>query len=277
MDHFGDIHPYGNDHGLVFSLCLLVGDVSHHECSWGSLSSYNIGTNSRYIRDSVGILTDNYCLCWFFNFSIYNYYNEAVQICKADEQDSESLVSDRNGSWHNEKNLTVIILTRLSNFEILLSNTCRKLLRFNCSYYEDLWYQKSGVFKPQLLGLLPYPLQMEICYDLNALPLFSSLIFRKLPEPFLRRLSLAMSHQFYLPGDIVYNHNQNKTIMVSTSYLHTSAVLFKDFTNIVTNFSGLYNKRCFRVTIRWRRWKSNDFFRKGDMFWRNSSSLQHTR
>lgn len=82
-------------------------------------------------------------------------------------------------------------------------------------YYEDLWYQKSGVFKPKLLLLLPYPLQMEICYDLNAVPLYSSLIFRKLPEAFLRRLSLNMSHQFYLPGDVVYNHNQNKTIMVS--------------------------------------------------------------
>ncbi|KAH9639387.1 hypothetical protein HF086_002076 [Spodoptera exigua] len=81
-------------------------------------------------------------------------------------------------------------------------------------YYEDLWYQKSGVFKPKLLRLLPYPLQMEICYDLNAVPLYSSLIFRKLPEAFLRRLSLDMSHQFYLPGDVVYSHNQNKTIMV---------------------------------------------------------------
>ncbi|KAF9418586.1 hypothetical protein HW555_004634, partial [Spodoptera exigua] len=82
------------------------------------------------------------------------------------------------------------------------------------TYYEDLWYQKSGVFKPKLLRLLPYPLQMEICYDLNAVPLYSSLIFRKLPEAFLRRLSLDMSHQFYLPGDVVYSHNQNKTIMV---------------------------------------------------------------
>lgn len=56
---------------------------------------------------------------------------------------------------------------------------------------------------------------MEICYDLNAVPLYSSLIFRKLPEAFLRRLSLDMSHQFYLPGDIVYKHNHNKTIMVT--------------------------------------------------------------
>ncbi|KAF9821790.1 hypothetical protein SFRURICE_001901, partial [Spodoptera frugiperda] len=88
-------------------------------------------------------------------------------------------------------------------------------------YYEDLWYQKSGVFQPKLLKLLPYPLQMEICYDLNAVPLYSSLIFRKLPEAFLRRLSLDMSHQFYLPGDVVYSHNQNKTIMVCV----TSGVL----------------------------------------------------
>ncbi|KAJ8719060.1 hypothetical protein PYW07_016616 [Mythimna separata] len=88
-------------------------------------------------------------------------------------------------------------------------------------YYEDLWYQKSGVFKPKLLRLLPYPLQMEICYDLNAVPLYSSLLFRKLPEAFLRRLSLDMTHQFYLPGDVVYNHNQNKTIMVCV----TSGVL----------------------------------------------------
>ncbi|XP_072950048.1 uncharacterized protein [Epargyreus clarus] len=81
-------------------------------------------------------------------------------------------------------------------------------------YYQDLWYQKSGVFKPKLMKLLPYPLQMEICYDLNAVPLYSSLLFRKLPEAFLRRLSTTMSHQFYLPGDVVYNHNQNKTIMI---------------------------------------------------------------
>lgn len=81
-------------------------------------------------------------------------------------------------------------------------------------YYEDLWYEKSGVFKPKLLKLLPFPLQMEICYDLNAVPLYSSLIFRKLPEAFLRRLSVTMGHRFYLPGDIIYNHNENKTVMV---------------------------------------------------------------
>uniref|UniRef100_A0A2A4JMM9 Cyclic nucleotide-binding domain-containing protein n=1 Tax=Heliothis virescens TaxID=7102 RepID=A0A2A4JMM9_HELVI len=97
------------------------------------------------------------------------------------------------------------------------ADTTKRIIR----YYEDLWYQKSGVFKPKLLKLLPYPLQMEICYDLNAVPLYSSLIFRKLPEAFLRRLSLDMSHQFYLPGDVVYNHNQNKTIMVCV----TSGVL----------------------------------------------------
>ncbi|KAJ0177846.1 hypothetical protein K1T71_006719 [Dendrolimus kikuchii] len=90
------------------------------------------------------------------------------------------------------------------------ADTTKRIIR----YYEDLWYQKSGVFKPKLIKLLPYPLQMEICYDLNAVPLYSSLIFRKLPEAFLRRLSLDMSHQFYLPGDIIYNHDQNKTLMV---------------------------------------------------------------
>lgn len=82
-------------------------------------------------------------------------------------------------------------------------------------YYEDLWYQKSGKFNPKLLNVLPGPLQMEICYDLNAVSLYSSLIFRKLSESFLRRVSLVMTHQFYLPGDVVYNHNQNKTFMVS--------------------------------------------------------------
>ncbi|XP_045496927.1 uncharacterized protein LOC123695204 [Colias croceus] len=96
---------------------------------------------------------------------------------------------------------------RLINMD---AETTKRVIR----YYEDLWYQKSGVFKPKLLKLLPAPLLMEICYDLNAVPLYSSLIFRKLPEPFLRRLSLAMSHQFYLPGDIVYNHNQNKSFMI---------------------------------------------------------------
>ncbi|RVE53569.1 hypothetical protein evm_001710 [Chilo suppressalis] len=96
-------------------------------------------------------------------------------------------------------------------------DTTKRIIR----YYEDLWYQKSGVFKPKLMSLLPYPLQMEICFDLNAVPLYSSLIFRKLPEAFLRRLSLDMTHQFYLPGDIVYNHNHNKTIMVCV----TSGVL----------------------------------------------------
>ncbi|CAG5046525.1 unnamed protein product [Parnassius apollo] len=88
--------------------------------------------------------------------------------------------------------------------------TTKRIIR----YYEDLWYQKSGVFKPKLLKLLPFPLQTEICYDLNAVPLYSSLIFRKLPEAFLRRLSVTMSHRFYLPGDIIYNHNQNKTDMI---------------------------------------------------------------
>lgn len=55
---------------------------------------------------------------------------------------------------------------------------------------------------------------MEICYDLNALPLYTSLIFRKLPEAFLRRLSLDMTHQFYLTGDVIYNENDNMTSMV---------------------------------------------------------------
>ncbi|XP_053605424.1 uncharacterized protein LOC128672350 isoform X1 [Plodia interpunctella] len=104
-------------------------------------------------------------------------------------------------------------LKKIKNYLHLIkmdTDTTKRIM----SYYEDLWYQKSGVFKPELLELLPLPLQMEICYDLNAVPLYSSLIFRKLPEAFLRRLSLAMNHQFYLPGDIVYNHNHNKTIMV---------------------------------------------------------------
>ncbi|KPJ19458.1 Potassium voltage-gated channel protein eag [Papilio machaon] len=95
--------------------------------------------------------------------------------------------------------------------------TTKRIIR----YYEDLWYEKSGVFKPKLLKLLPFPLQMEICYDLNAVPLYSSLIFRKLPEAFLRRLSVRMGHRFYLPGDIIYNHNENKTVMVCV----TSGVL----------------------------------------------------
>ncbi|XP_013174089.1 PREDICTED: uncharacterized protein LOC106122580 isoform X1 [Papilio xuthus] len=95
--------------------------------------------------------------------------------------------------------------------------TTKRIIR----YYEDLWYEKSGVFKPKLLKLLPFPLQMEICYDLNAVPLYSSLLFRKLPEAFLRRLSVTMGHRFFLPGDIIYNHNENKTVMVCV----TSGVL----------------------------------------------------
>ncbi|KAI5644539.1 cyclic nucleotide-binding domain-containing protein [Phthorimaea operculella] len=104
-------------------------------------------------------------------------------------------------------------LTKIQNHLRLIhmdSETTRRIIR----YYEDLWYQKSGVFQPKLMTLLPSPLQMEIAFDLNAVPLYSSLIFRQLPEAFLRRLSLAMTHRFYLPGDIVYEHNQNKTIMV---------------------------------------------------------------
>ncbi|XP_045524847.1 uncharacterized protein LOC123714573 isoform X1 [Pieris brassicae] len=104
-------------------------------------------------------------------------------------------------------------LKRIQNHLSLIhmdEDTTKRVLR----YYEDLWYQKSGVFKPKLIKLLPAPLLMEICYDLNAVPLYSSLVFRQLPDPFLRRLSLAMCHQFYLPGDIVYNHNQNKSFMI---------------------------------------------------------------
>lgn len=111
-------------------------------------------------------------------------------------------------------------------------------LSFSKRYYEDLWYQKSGVFKPKLMDLLPKPLQMEICYDLNAIPLFSSLVFRKLPEAFLRRLSLAMTHQFYLPGDVVYAHNHNKTFMV-TLCLYIVAFVFKYHVP-----TYLYNKVC---------------------------------
>ncbi|KAL4707314.1 hypothetical protein ACJJTC_019852 [Scirpophaga incertulas] len=104
-------------------------------------------------------------------------------------------------------------LTKIKNYLNLINmdqETTKRIIR----YYEDLWYQKSGVFKPKFLSLLPYPLQMEICFDLNAVPLYSSLVFRKLPEAFLRRLSLEMTHRFYLPGDIVYNNNQPKIFMV---------------------------------------------------------------
>lgn len=118
-------------------------------------------------------------------------------------------------------------------------------------YYEDLWYQKSGVFKPKLLNLLPYPLQMEICYDLNAVPLYSSLIFRKLPEAFLRRLSLDMSHQFYLPGDIVYNHNHNKTIMVSNHYKSHYIIYLhkirKFFFSIIFYINDTYSKTTLTI------------------------------
>nr|XP_034828736.1 uncharacterized protein LOC117986036 isoform X4 [Maniola hyperantus] len=122
-------------------------------------------------------------------------------------------------------------------------DTTKRIIR----YYEDLWYQKSGVFKPKLMKLLPAPLQMEICYDLNAVPLYSSLIFRKLPEAFLRRLSVTMTHQFYLPGDIVYNHNQNKTIMI---------VKYCVYIGFICYWSGviLYMESCFVIRCSQNSW-----------------------
>lgn len=41
-----------------------------------------------------------------------------------------------------------------------------------------------------------------------------------------------MTHQFYLPGDVVYSHNQNKTIMVICIFLHSLITFSKSIKSL---------------------------------------------
>lgn len=92
-------------------------------------------------------------------------------------------------------------------------------------YYYVLWIKKKGVREAEDIKLLPQPLQMEICFDVNFCLLQCSLIFRDKPESFLRAVSLKMKHEFYQAGDIIYHQHVIKYKMVETDLkLYSTAI-----------------------------------------------------
>lgn len=205
---FGDIYPITTYERIIAAIAILLGFLLTTVVFVGSLTSLFITITTRRARYVQQLK------------KIQNH----LKLIKMDNETTKHIIR----LVSNKITLIISIFVKYST-----------LIFFR--YYEDLWYQKSGVFKPKLIKLLPAPLQMEMFYDLNAIPLYSSLLFRKLPEAFLRRLSVTMSHQFYLPGDIVYNHNQNKTVMVNLCfcsvniYIYPWIVLMKLFLAISLN------------------------------------------
>lgn len=81
-------------------------------------------------------------------------------------------------------------------------------------YYELLWMNNKGVREAAAIKLLPLPLRMEICFDVNFSLLRCSLIFRNKPEWFLRTVSLMMKYEFYLAGDTIYYQHVVKYKMI---------------------------------------------------------------
>lgn len=55
---------------------------------------------------------------------------------------------------------------------------------------------------------------MELCSDICIGAFKSTLLFRTLPEHFLRKLSLSMKPIFYLPGDILSHQHVAKYMMI---------------------------------------------------------------
>lgn len=85
-------------------------------------------------------------------------------------------------------------------------------------YYEILWKEKDGMnVAPTASAYLPAALQMELAYDINYGHLQNSLLFKHLPEYFLRRLSLTMKNWFLLPGQEIYNQGVIKSRMIFIS------------------------------------------------------------
>ncbi|CAG2061389.1 unnamed protein product [Timema podura] len=84
-------------------------------------------------------------------------------------------------------------------------------------YYEVMWKKKKGIKSATEVDLLPLPLQMEVFFDINIARFVSSLIFCGQDESFLRRLSLYMKNEFYLPGETVYYQDVAKPKMVCIS------------------------------------------------------------
>nr|CAD7450232.1 unnamed protein product [Timema bartmani] len=89
----------------------------------------------------------------------------------------------------------------------------RKIMK----YYDVMWFKKRGVKEAVEVSLLPLPLQMEVFFDINIARFRSSLIFRDKDESFLRRLSLYMKNEFYLPGENIYYKNVAKLKMICIS------------------------------------------------------------
>lgn len=101
---------------------------------------------------------------------------------------------------------------------LIAINMERKEIKKIMRYYQMLWTKKKGVRDAEDISLLPLPLRMEICFDVNFGWLQCSLLFRDKPEPFLRMVSLMMQHEFLQAGEIIYHQYviKNKMICVAS-------------------------------------------------------------
>ncbi|XP_026477138.1 uncharacterized protein LOC113383100 [Ctenocephalides felis] len=81
-------------------------------------------------------------------------------------------------------------------------------------YYIELWHYKKGIKRVPSIDLLPISLRMELFHDMCMGPFKSTLLFRFLPDYFLRKLSMSMKPVFYLPGDILSHQHVAKYMMI---------------------------------------------------------------
>lgn len=118
--------------------------------------------------------------------------------------------SQRKAQLRNQINAIKIHLNTID----MEKKEIKKIMR----YYQMLWSKKKGIREAEDINLLPLPLRMEICFDINFGLLQCSLLFRDKPEPFLRTVSLMMKHEFLQAGEIIYHQYviKNKMICVAS-------------------------------------------------------------
>lgn len=147
-------------------------------------------------------------------------------------------------------------------------NLSKQKVKEIMDYYFILWTKKKGIREAEDLSLLPKPLRMEICFDINFALLQCSLIFRDKPEAFLRTVALNMKHEFYQPGEIIYYQHVIKYKMVRSYHFFVVTILF--------GFAGLRGFGSNRNFIGRRQSESYHFVHCGKRHWRSCHSIIYT-
>lgn len=82
-------------------------------------------------------------------------------------------------------------------------------------YYTNLWHTRCGFTQTDdHLSYLPQPMQNELMIDISWSAFSHSNLFKNMPLPFLRELSMYMKQEYKIPGEVIWYRNQLKKKMI---------------------------------------------------------------